>query len=185
MDVRRIEEEVDPDFLSDAHSRTGPAESVRSRLVSDSTTRDVECEPIEEERLEELKEGCMLGKLKKRSIRISSRMLIVGLVPRSWVTLVKASRMRELVVKYKAEKVYHEEMVKMPLVDLRMLEVLGKRTNVNARFRRSTKVDESKLCDIPVVYTKSKEEHEWHLKMNLELLKKEKCHVKPNKVEAE
>ncbi|GJX65459.1 hypothetical protein Tco_0299802 [Tanacetum coccineum] len=24
MDVRRIEEEVDPDFLSDAHSRTGP-----------------------------------------------------------------------------------------------------------------------------------------------------------------
>ncbi|GJY18929.1 hypothetical protein Tco_0390420 [Tanacetum coccineum] len=27
MDVRRIEEEVDPDFLSDAHSRTGPAES--------------------------------------------------------------------------------------------------------------------------------------------------------------
>ncbi|GJT10029.1 reverse transcriptase domain-containing protein [Tanacetum coccineum] len=27
MDVKRIEEEVDPDFLSDAHSRTGPAES--------------------------------------------------------------------------------------------------------------------------------------------------------------
>ncbi|GJS14012.1 hypothetical protein Tco_0408484 [Tanacetum coccineum] len=27
MDARRIEEEFDPDFLSDAHSRTGPAES--------------------------------------------------------------------------------------------------------------------------------------------------------------
>nr|GFD50775.1 hypothetical protein [Tanacetum cinerariifolium] len=27
MDVRRIEEEVDPDFLLDGHSRTGPAES--------------------------------------------------------------------------------------------------------------------------------------------------------------
>nr|GEZ13314.1 hypothetical protein [Tanacetum cinerariifolium] len=27
MDVRRIKEEVDPDFLSDAHSRTGPAKS--------------------------------------------------------------------------------------------------------------------------------------------------------------
>ncbi|GKG14671.1 hypothetical protein Tco_0354271, partial [Tanacetum coccineum] len=26
MDVRRIEEEVDLDFLSDAHSRTGPAD---------------------------------------------------------------------------------------------------------------------------------------------------------------
>ncbi|GKE46491.1 hypothetical protein Tco_1477749, partial [Tanacetum coccineum] len=35
------------------------------------------------------------------------------------------------------------------------------------------------------VYTKSKKEHELHLKMNLELLKKEKCHVKPNKVKAE
>ncbi|GKC14825.1 hypothetical protein Tco_1011607 [Tanacetum coccineum] len=61
--------------------------------------------------------------------------------------------MRKLVVKYKAEKVCHEDMVKMPLVDLKVLEV----------------------------YTKSKEEHESHLKMNLELLKKEKCHVKPNK----
>nr|GEY58166.1 hypothetical protein [Tanacetum cinerariifolium] len=31
--------------------------------------------------------------------------------------------MRELVVKYKAEKVCHEEMVKMSLVDLKVLEV--------------------------------------------------------------
>ncbi|GJT73362.1 hypothetical protein Tco_1032648 [Tanacetum coccineum] len=95
---------------------------VRSRLVSDSTTRDVEWEPIEEERLEEPKEGWMLGESKKRSIRISSRMLIVGLVPRSRVTLVKASHMRELVVKYKDEKVFHEEMVKIPLVDLKVLK---------------------------------------------------------------
>ncbi|GJZ03018.1 hypothetical protein Tco_0520979 [Tanacetum coccineum] len=63
---------------------------VRSRLVSDSTTRDVEWEPIEEERLEEPKEGWKLGESKKRSVRISSRMLIVGLVSRSRVTLVKA-----------------------------------------------------------------------------------------------
>ncbi|GJR05977.1 hypothetical protein Tco_0528961 [Tanacetum coccineum] len=58
------------------------------------------------------------------------------------------------VIEYKAEKVCHEEMVKMPLVDLKVLEV----------------------------YTKSKKEHESHLKMNLELLKKEKCHMKPNKI---
>nr|GEV93971.1 integrase, catalytic region, zinc finger, CCHC-type, peptidase aspartic, catalytic [Tanacetum cinerariifolium] len=32
------------------------------------------------------------------------------------------------------------------------------------------------------VYTKSKEEHESHLKMSLELMKKDKCYVKPNKV---
>nr|GEZ01915.1 putative reverse transcriptase domain-containing protein [Tanacetum cinerariifolium] len=60
------------------------------------------------------------------------------------------------VIEYKAEKVCCEEMVKIPLVDLKVLEV----------------------------YTKSKKEHESHLKMNLELLRKEKCPVKPNKVEA-
>nr|GEW25690.1 putative reverse transcriptase domain-containing protein [Tanacetum cinerariifolium] len=101
-------------------------------------------EPIEEERLEEPKKGWMLGESKKKSTRISSRILIVGLVPRSRVTLVKARsnpseaqhkfissvistrrdrrRMRELVVKYKAEKVCHEEMAKMTLVDLKVLE---------------------------------------------------------------
>ncbi|GJR74167.1 hypothetical protein Tco_0086532 [Tanacetum coccineum] len=133
---------------------------VRSRLVSDSTTRDVEWEPIEEERLEEPHEGWMLGESKKRSTRISSRMLIVGLVPRGRVTLVKArvdvsSHLLSCayVIEHKAKKVCHEEMVKMPLVDLKVLEV----------------------------YTKSKEEHELHLKMNLELLKKEKYHVKPTR----
>nr|GEW60991.1 hypothetical protein [Tanacetum cinerariifolium] len=35
------------------------------------------------------------------------------------------------------------------------------------------------------VYTKSKKEHELHLKMNFELLKKEKCHVKPNKTDGQ
>nr|GEZ68380.1 hypothetical protein [Tanacetum cinerariifolium] len=41
------------------------------------------------------------------------------------------------------------------------------------------------LTNAPTVYTKSKAEYESHFKMNLELLKKEKCHVKPIKVEAE
>ncbi|GJW37569.1 hypothetical protein Tco_0060489, partial [Tanacetum coccineum] len=81
MDVRRIEEEVDPDFLSDAHSRTGPAESGDS------------CE---------------------------SKVMIRGVI----------CRMRELVVKYKAEKVCHEEMVKMPLVDLKVFEVNDARDSV-------------------------------------------------------
>nr|GEU41246.1 putative reverse transcriptase domain, ribonuclease H-like domain, aspartic peptidase domain protein [Tanacetum cinerariifolium] len=86
-----------------------------------------------------------------------------GLPVRSWRNMIQCSKsdcpdgqdhhMREMVMKYKAEKVCHEKMVKMPLVDLKVLEV----------------------------YTKSMEEHESHLKMNLELLKKEKCYVKPNK----
>ncbi|GJS06070.1 hypothetical protein Tco_0362866 [Tanacetum coccineum] len=63
MDARRIEEEVDPDFLSNAYSRTGPAKSGDS----------CECK-----------------------VSLASR--------------------------YKAEKVCHEEMVKMPFVDLKVLE---------------------------------------------------------------
>nr|GEX23507.1 putative reverse transcriptase domain, ribonuclease H-like domain, aspartic peptidase domain protein [Tanacetum cinerariifolium] len=127
--------------------------------------------------------------------------------------------MRELVVKYMAEKVCHEEMIKMPLVDLKVLEDGSFRMCLD--YRELSKTDLYSGCHqirvhkdeilktafrmcygryeftaIPFgltntptifmdVYTKSKEEHESHLKMNLKLLKKEKCHVKPNKVEAE
>nr|GEZ98807.1 hypothetical protein [Tanacetum cinerariifolium] len=123
-------------------------------------------------------------------------------------------RMIELVVKYKAEKVRDEEMVKMPLVDLKVLEDESFRMCID--YRDLSKIDLLSGChqmrvhedeipkiafrmryghfeltvmpfgltNAPAVYIKSKEEHESHLKMNLELVKKEKCHVKPNKVEA-
>ncbi|GJS67033.1 hypothetical protein Tco_0681597 [Tanacetum coccineum] len=108
MDVRRIEEEVDPDFLSDAHSRTGPTksgDSCESKVLEvRGETNRCECE--------------------------------VSFTPQ-----------RE--------------------VEFRMELVQGVTPIAKAR----------------VVYTKSKEEHELHLKMNFELLKIEKCHVKPNKVE--
>ncbi|GJW61421.1 hypothetical protein Tco_0110756 [Tanacetum coccineum] len=135
-----LEQETTKNF-SKCLNRSAQAKlfEVRSRLVSDSTTRDVEWEPIEEERLEEPNEGWMLGESKKSSIRISSQMLIVGLVPRSRVTLVKASHMRELVVKYKAEKVCHEEMVKMPLVYLKVLEDGSFRMCID--YRELSKID--------------------------------------------
>nr|GEX30480.1 hypothetical protein [Tanacetum cinerariifolium] len=80
MDVRRIKEEVDLDFLLAAHNRTGPVES---------------------------------GDTCKSK--------------------VKPNRMRELVIKYKAEKVCHKEMVKMPLVDLTVIEA---RLNVDEAVAR-------------------------------------------------
>ncbi|GKB23704.1 hypothetical protein Tco_0863105, partial [Tanacetum coccineum] len=48
-------------------------------------------------------------------------------------------RMRELVVKYKAEKVCHEEMVKMPLVDLKVLEDRSFRMCID--YRELSKID--------------------------------------------
>nr|GEW25203.1 hypothetical protein [Tanacetum cinerariifolium] len=119
----------------------------------------------------------------------------------------------ELVTKYKAKKVCHEEMVKMPLVDLKVLE--DGSFKICMDYRKLSEIAIRNHChqmrvheeEIPktdfrtryghfeftimpfgltkelVVYTKSKEEHESHLKMNLELLKKENCYVKPNKAE--
>nr|GEX88209.1 putative reverse transcriptase domain, ribonuclease H-like domain, aspartic peptidase domain protein [Tanacetum cinerariifolium] len=51
--------------------------------------------------------------------------------------------------------IYHLRISWIPIgivvMVLKCLMFVGKRTNVNARSRRSTKVDESKLYDIPVV----------------------------------
>ncbi|GJT52648.1 hypothetical protein Tco_0978805 [Tanacetum coccineum] len=127
MNVRRIEEEVDPDFLSDAHSRTCPAESGDS------------CES---------KDG-------------SFRMCI------DYRELSKI----DLYSDYHPMRVDEDEIPK---------------TAFRMRYGRYefTAMLFFRLTNAPV-YTKSKKEHESHLKMNLELLKKEKCHVNPNKVEAE
>nr|GEU78707.1 reverse transcriptase [Tanacetum cinerariifolium] len=179
----------------------------------------------------------------------------------AWPIMVRHVRMRELVVKYKAEKVCHEEIVKKPLV-LKYKErhrlrrpvsfgaygderVVGIIASVAWSFRIC--MDYRKLSEIAIrnrchqmrvheeeipktdfkmryghfeftvipfgltkapavfielmsqvcmtvyrqvvtvfiddiwVYMESKEEHESHLKMNLKVLKKDNCYVKPNK----
>nr|GEZ08385.1 putative reverse transcriptase domain, ribonuclease H-like domain, aspartic peptidase domain protein [Tanacetum cinerariifolium] len=64
-----------------------------------------------------------------------------GYDPPQMIVIVRtAGRMRELVIKYKAEKVCHEEMVKMPLVDLKVLE--------DGSFRIC--MDYRKICDIAI-----------------------------------
>nr|GEX83488.1 putative ribonuclease H-like domain-containing protein [Tanacetum cinerariifolium] len=190
----------------------------------------------------EIGESKMIGpKLEKETTKIVEWIVRFPSIYRlqiSWIPIgivvAVLNRMRELVMKYKAEKVCHEEMVKMPLVDLkdglfricmdycklseiairnryhqmRVHEEEIPKTNFRTHYGHfeftvmpfgSTKAPAvfmelmSRVCmtvyrqvvivfiDDILVYTKSKEEHELHLKMNLELLKKEKCYVKPNK----
>nr|GEY89347.1 hypothetical protein [Tanacetum cinerariifolium] len=122
--------------------------------------------------------------------------------------------MRELVMKYKAKKVWHEEMVKMPLVDLKdgsfkicidyrklsEIAIMNRCHQMRVHEEEIPKTDFRTryghfeftvmpfgLTKAPMIFLElmSREEHESHLKMNLELLKKEKCYVKANKVEAE
>nr|GEX89049.1 reverse transcriptase [Tanacetum cinerariifolium] len=148
-------------------------------------------------------------------------------------------RMRELVVKYKAEKVCHEEMVKMPLVDLNMLEerhrlrrlvsfgayedervvgIIVRAVRMCIDYHELSKIDLYLGChqmrvhkdEIPKTAFRMRYGHYEFTAMpfwvdqctsgfqrrnelgapvafedEFEVAKEEKCHVKPNKVEAE
>nr|GEV53875.1 hypothetical protein [Tanacetum cinerariifolium] len=150
---------------------------------------DAEWEPIEEERLEELKEGWMLGESKKRLTRISSQMLIVGLVSQSRVTLMKGrpvsfgtygdervvgitarvarmGRLGWVVYSGCYQKRVHEDEIPKNAFRMRY----GRYGFTSMPFRVGQCTNDFH------------EEQESHLKMNLELLKKEKCHVKPTRL---
>ncbi|GJU60209.1 hypothetical protein Tco_1237975 [Tanacetum coccineum] len=88
--------------------------------------------------------------------------------------------------------VCHEKVVRIPLEGDEVLRVHGERTQGVVKTLMNTKVGESKLSDISVVRdfidvfpedlsmttAMTKEEHEVHLKLELELLRKEKLYAK-------
>ncbi|GJU11535.1 putative reverse transcriptase domain-containing protein [Tanacetum coccineum] len=114
--------------------------------------------------------------------------------------------------KNKAEIVCHEKVVRIPLESGEILRVQGERTLGGTKTLMSTKAEEPKLSDIPYyliprampvakspyrlapsemqelfeqlqeLQDKTKEDHEVHLKLVLELLKKERLYA--NKIEA-
>ncbi|GKA44066.1 hypothetical protein Tco_0736790 [Tanacetum coccineum] len=73
--------------------------------------------------------------------------------------------------------VCHEKVVRIPLEGDEVLRVQGERTLGGTKTLMSTKADEPELSDIPI------EDHEVHLKLMLELLKKERLYVKFSKCE--
>nr|GFA22664.1 hypothetical protein [Tanacetum cinerariifolium] len=65
--------------------------------------------------------------------------------------------------------------------DERVVRIIARDGRICMDYRKLSDIAIRNRCHQIRVYTKSKEEHESHLKMNLELLKKKKCYVKPNK----
>ncbi|GJW36536.1 putative reverse transcriptase domain-containing protein [Tanacetum coccineum] len=73
--------------------------------------------------------------------------------------------------------VYHEKVVRIPVEGGEILRVQGERTLGGTKTLISTKADEPELSDIPIVqdFAETKEDHEVHLKLVLELLKRKGC----------
>ncbi|GJY13657.1 putative reverse transcriptase domain-containing protein [Tanacetum coccineum] len=117
---------------------------------------------------------------------------------------------------HKAEIVCHEKVVRIPLLDGKVLRVLGERPEEKARLLMSAKASDKKQEEIVVVrdfpespyrlapseleelsgqlkelqdkddiliYSKTREEHVEHLRLVLELLKREKLYAKFSKCE--
>ncbi|GJX57830.1 putative reverse transcriptase domain-containing protein, partial [Tanacetum coccineum] len=122
---------------------------------------------------------------------------------------------------HKAEIIYHEKVVRIPLLDGKVLRVLGERLEENARLLMSAKASDKKQVEIVVffskidlrsgyhqlrvheddipktgpyldkfvivfiddilIYSKTQEERVEHLRLVLELLKKEKLYAKFSK----
>ncbi|GJR46279.1 putative reverse transcriptase domain-containing protein [Tanacetum coccineum] len=79
----------------------------------------------------------------------------------------------------------YEKIVRIPLSNGEFLEVQGERPKKDPGSLACIKADEKKLDDIQVVrdFPESEEEHEVHLEMILDLLKKEKLYAKFSKCE--
>nr|GEU73300.1 putative reverse transcriptase domain-containing protein [Tanacetum cinerariifolium] len=87
--------------------------------------------------------------------------------------------------KMRAKIVFYEKIVQISLSNEDILEVHGECPLGNLKQLKTMKVNETKLEDIPMVYDfpSSKEEHEVHLKLQLDLLEKEKLFGKFSKCE--
>nr|GEW35744.1 hypothetical protein [Tanacetum cinerariifolium] len=86
---------------------------------------------------------------------------------------------------HRAKIVCHEKVVRIPLPHNETLRVLRERPEEKMRHLMRAKAKEHKLKDIAIMrrYSETKEEHEKHLGLILELLKKEKLYAKFSKCE--
>ncbi|GJT58920.1 hypothetical protein Tco_1002453 [Tanacetum coccineum] len=118
------------------------------------------------------------------SLLLDIRLLSYSIVRNPWSLLIPLScGSFDVIVgmdwlsKKKFVIVCHEKVVRIPLEGDEILRVHGERTQGVVKTLMNTKVDEPKLSDISV----SKEEHEVHLKLVLESLRKENLYDKFSK----
>nr|GEU29744.1 hypothetical protein [Tanacetum cinerariifolium] len=83
---------------------------------------------------------------------------------------------------HKAEIICHEKGVRIPLLDGKVLRVLGERPEEKARLLMSAKASDKNLKEIVVVIDFPKE-HVEHLRLVLGLIKREKLYAKFSKCE--
>ncbi|GJW37113.1 putative reverse transcriptase domain-containing protein [Tanacetum coccineum] len=117
-------------------------------------------------------------------LELGNSLFIIDLIPlghRSFDVIVGM----DWLSKHKDEIVCHEKVVRIPLENGEILHVQGECSVGNTKTLMSTKADEPRLCDIPIVrdFAKTKEDHEEHLRLMLELLRKEKLYAKFSKCE--
>nr|GFA38288.1 putative reverse transcriptase domain-containing protein [Tanacetum cinerariifolium] len=84
---------------------------------------------------------------------------------------------------HKAKIIFHEKVVRIPLLDGKVLRVLGERPEKKVRHLMSAKAKEQKHEEMVVVRDILEEEHEVHLGLVLELLKEEELYAKFSKCE--
>ncbi|GKB02070.1 putative reverse transcriptase domain-containing protein [Tanacetum coccineum] len=118
------------------------------------------------------------------SLLLDIRLLSYSIVRNPWSSLIPLSRRSFDVIvgmdwlsKRKFVIVCHEKVVKFLLEDDEILRVHGERTQGVVKTLMNTKFVIVFIDDI-LAYSKSKEEHEVHLKLVLESLRKEKLYAK-------
>nr|GEV06586.1 hypothetical protein [Tanacetum cinerariifolium] len=86
---------------------------------------------------------------------------------------------------HKAEIIYNEKVVRIPLLDGKVLRVLGDRLKEKVKLLISAKASDKKQGEIVMVryFPKTHEEHVENLRLVLKLLKKEKLYAKFSKCE--
>ncbi|GJX20587.1 putative reverse transcriptase domain-containing protein [Tanacetum coccineum] len=128
---------------------------------------------------EEVRRGTLSKSSEKRKEVQGDSLFTIYLIPFGHVSFDVIMGM-DWLSKHKPEIVFHEKVLRIPLASGKLLRVQGEQTKESSKSMKGTKSNEPKLGDILIVqdFPESKEDHEVHRKLVLELINKEKLFAK-------